>query len=99
MHEMFMVDIKVALYAAFMVTFPWLALQLWKFVAPGLYKEERRAFLPFLFATPILFTLGAALAYYKVVPSAWEFLVGYQQLAPDGTALSIEVEAKVSEYL
>lgn len=99
MHEKFMVDIKVALYAAFMVTFPWLALQVWKFVAPGLYKDEQKAFLPFLLATPILFGLGAFLAYYKVVPSAWEFLLSYQQVASDDTMLRIEAEAKVSEYL
>jgi sec-independent protein translocase protein TatC len=99
MHEKFMVDIKVALYAAFMVTFPWLALQVWKFVAPGLYKDEQRAFLPFLLATPILFGLGAFLAYYKVVPSAWEFLLSYQQVASDDVTLQIEAVAKVSEYL
>ncbi len=99
MHEKFMVDVKVALYAAFMVTFPWLALQVWKFVAPGLYKDEQRAFLPFLLATPVLFGLGAMLAYYKVVPSAWEFLLSYQQVASADTLLRIEAEAKVSEYL
>ena len=99
MHEKFMVDIKVALYAAFMITFPWLALQIWKFVAPGLYKDEQKAFLPFLIATPILFGLGAYLAYAKVVPSAWEFLLSYQQVAGDENMLRIEAEAKVSEYL
>ena len=99
MHEKFMVDVKVALYAAFMVTFPWLALQVWKFVAPGLYKDEQKAFLPFLLATPILFGLGAFLAYYKFVTCAWEFLLSYQQVASDDTMLRIEAEAKVSEYL
>ena len=98
LHEKFIVDIKVALYAAFMFTFPWLALQVWKFVAPGLYKNEQQAFLPFLLATPILFMLGASLAYFVVVPWAWEFLLSYQQVATDA-ALRIEAEARVSEYL
>lgn len=98
LHEKFIVDIKVALYAAFMVSFPWLALQIWKFVAPGLYKNEQQAFLPFLLATPVLFILGASLAYYLVVPWAWDFLLSYQQTASDAS-LRIEAEARVSEYL
>lgn len=96
--EKFVVDIKVALYAAFLVTFPWAALQIWKFVAPGLYRNEQRAFLPFLFATPILFTLGACLAYFVVIPWAWEFLLSFENPGGDGT-LKIAAEAKVNEYL
>ncbi len=97
--EKFVVNIKVALYFAFMITFPLLAVQVWKFVAPGLYKHERGAFAPFLVATPVLFTLGAALAYYVVIPWAWAFLLGFEETAIQGTAIAIEAEAKVNEYL
>lgn len=97
--EKFVVNIKVALYAAFMVTFPLLAVQLWKFIAPGLYSHERGAFLPFLVATPVLFILGASLAYFVVIPWAWEFLLSFEQTALEGTGVRIEAEAKVNEYL
>lgn len=96
--EGFFVNLKVALYAAFIVTFPLLATQIWKFVAPGLYKNERRAFLPFLVATPILFAMGASLAYFLVIPWAWQFLLSFEQAAGTG-AIEIAAEAKVSEYL
>jgi len=96
--EGFFVNLKVALYAAFIVTFPLLATQVWKFVAPGLYRDEKRAFLPFLVATPILFTMGASLAYFVVIPWAWEFLLGFEQAGGIG-AVEITAEAKVSEYL
>jgi len=96
--EGFFVDLKVALYAAFICTFPLLAAQIWKFVAPGLYRNERRAFLPFLVATPILFALGASLAYFMVIPWAWQFLLSFEQAGGTG-AIEIAAEAKVSEYL
>lgn len=96
--EGFFVNLKVALYAAFMVTFPLIALQVWKFVAPGLYRNERRAFLPFLVATPVLFTMGASLAYFIVIPWAWEFLLSFEQ-SGGSDAIQIQAEAKVSEYL
>lgn len=96
--EGFFVNLKVALYAAFIVTFPLLATQIWKFVAPGLYRNEKRAFLPFLLATPILFGLGASLAYFVVIPWAWEFLLSFEQSGSIG-AVEISAEAKVSEYL
>lgn len=96
--EGFFVNLKVALYAAFIVTFPLLATQIWKFVAPGLYRNEKRAFLPFLLATPILFTMGASLAYFVVIPWAWEFLLSFEQSGSIG-AVEISAEAKVSEYL
>ena len=76
--EAFFVEIKVAFFAALMAAFPILANQLWQFVAPGLYKKEKRALLPFLLATPLLFTLGAALAYYIAIPVALHFLLSYQ---------------------
>lgn len=78
LYEAFFVDIKVSLFAAFVLAFPVIANQLWAFVAPGLYKRERNAFLPFLIATPILFTMGAALAYYVVMPMAFRFFLGFQ---------------------
>ena len=96
--EGFFVNLKVALYAAFIVTFPLLATQIWKFVAPGLYRNEKRAFLPFLLATPVLFAMGASLAYFVVIPWAWEFLLGFQQSGSTGV-VEIAAEAKVSEYL
>lgn len=76
--EAFFVRIKVAFFAAAMVSFPVLSNQLWQFVAPGLYRSEKRALLPFLLATPVLFTLGAALAYYVTIPVALHFLLGFQ---------------------
>ncbi len=75
--EVFFVELKVALFAGFMVSFPVIANQLWAFVAPGLYAREKKAFLPFLIATPVLFTAGAALAYFVVMPTAFRFVLGY----------------------
>jgi len=76
--EAFFVEIKVAFFAAMMLAFPVIANQLWQFVAPGLYRNEQRALLPFLLATPILFLSGAALAYYVAIPLALHFLLGFQ---------------------
>ena len=76
--EAFFVEIKVAFFAALMVSFPIIASQLWMFVAPGLYAKEKRAFLPFLIMTPFLFLTGAALAYYVAMPLALHYLLGYQ---------------------
>ncbi|MEL6237900.1 MAG: twin-arginine translocase subunit TatC [Pseudomonadota bacterium] len=75
--EVFFVELKVALFAGFMVSFPIIANQLWAFVAPGLYANEKKAFLPFLIATPVLFLSGAALAYYVVMPTAFLFFLGF----------------------
>jgi len=76
--EAFFVQIKVALFAALMLSFPMLAIQLWRFVAPGLYVREKKAFLPFLLATPIFFGAGAAFAYFVAMPWALHFLLSYQ---------------------
>ncbi|MEQ1725730.1 MAG: twin-arginine translocase subunit TatC, partial [Sphingopyxis sp.] len=76
--EAFFVQLKVALFAAFMLAFPVIATQIWRFVAPGLYGKEKRAFLPFLLATPVLFGLGAGLAYFFAIPMALRFLLGFQ---------------------
>ena len=76
--EAFFVEVKVALFAALMITFPILATQLWKFVAPGLYAKEKKAFLPFLLMTPFFFGAGAAFAYFVAMPWALEFLLGFE---------------------
>jgi len=76
--EAFFVEIKVAFFAALMISFPIVASQLWLFVAPGLYAKEKKAFLPFLMMTPVLFLTGAALAYYVAMPLALHYLLGYQ---------------------
>jgi sec-independent protein translocase protein TatC len=78
MFEAFFVELKVAFFAAIMIAFPVIANQLWQFIAPGLYKKERKALLPFLFATPVLFLMGASLAYFIAIPMALHFLLGFQ---------------------
>ena len=75
--EAFFVEIKVAFFAALMLAFPVIANQIWRFVAPGLYKQEKRALLPFLFATPVLFAMGASLAYFVAIPLALHYLLSF----------------------
>lgn len=96
LYEVFFVELKVALFAGFCLSFPIIANQLWAFVAPGLYAKEKRAFLPFLLATPILFGAGAALAYYVVMPTAFRWFLGFE-----GTAGGLEIQAlpTANEYL
>ncbi len=96
--EAFFTYIKVGAFGAAVIGFPIFAWQLWRFVAPGLYRHEKKAFLPFLLMSPVLFAAGAALVYYFVIPMAWRFLLGFQTGA-DQTVLPIELEAKVGEYL
>lgn len=96
--EAFFTYMKVAFFAGIFLTFPILLIQIWGFVAPGLYKNERRAFLPFLWATPVLFFLGGACVYYMVLPMAWPFFLSFQTSGSE-TALPIQLEARVSEYL
>ncbi|MCB1555680.1 MAG: twin-arginine translocase subunit TatC [Alphaproteobacteria bacterium] len=96
--EAFFTYVKVAFFAGAFLTFPVLAMHVWKFIAPGLYKQERRAFLPFLAATPVLFFLGGAMVYYVVMPLAWRFFLGFQSEAAE-TVLPIQLEARVGEYL
>ncbi|ABD25541.1 Sec-independent protein translocase TatC [Novosphingobium aromaticivorans DSM 12444] len=78
LYEAFFVELKVSMFAAFFISFPVIANQLWAFVAPGLYAREKKAFLPFLFATPILFTMGASLAYFIVMPTAFKWFLGFE---------------------
>lgn len=88
LYEAFFVEVKIAVFAAFFVSFPVIANQIWAFIAPGLYAKEKKAFLPFLIATPILFTMGAALAYYVVMPTAFHFFLKFQ-----GTTGGLKLEA------
>lgn len=97
-HEAFFTHIKVAFFAALFLSFPFVAAQFWKFVAPGLYKNEKQAMLPFLVASPVLFFMGAALAYYFVFPLAWQFFAAFQSMDGAG-GMPIQLETKVSEYL
>ena len=95
--EGFITQVRVGLWTAVCVAFPIIAVQLWLFVAPGLYKNERRAFLPFLFATPVLFIMGGSLAYFVIFPTAWKFFASFQQFGGiDG--ITIELMPKMSDY-
>lgn len=96
--EKFFTDVKVAIFAGAFFAFPMISNQIWMFVAPGLYKNEKRAFLPFLVATPVLFLIGAAFVYYLVLPAAWKFFASFEQAATPGS-LAIELEPKVDQYL
>jgi sec-independent protein translocase protein TatC len=98
LQEAFFTYVKVSFFAAMFIGFPFIACQIWLFVAPGLYKHEKSAFLPFLIATPILFFAGGALVYYYVLPVAWKFFIGFETVGGNGT-LAIQLEAKVNEYL
>ena len=99
LHEKFFTNVKIAFFAAAFFAFPILAAQIWTFVAPGLYRNEKKAFLPFLAFTPLLFFAGGAFVYYLVVPVAWQFFASFEQIAVGGEGLSIELEPKVNEYL
>lgn len=94
--EIFFVELKVALFAGFMVSFPIIANQLWAFVAPGLYAREKKAFLPFLIATPLLFVSGAALAYYVVMPTAFRWFLGF---GGEAGGLAVQALPAAGEYL
>jgi sec-independent protein translocase protein TatC len=98
LYEAFFTRIKVAFFAGAFISFPIIANQLWMFIAPGLYRSEKRALLPFLAATPVLFLLGAALAYYFVFPFAWRFFASFQS-ETGGGGVPIELLPRVSEYL
>ncbi len=96
--EAFFTYVKVAMFTALFVSFPVIASQIWMFVAPGLYKHEKNAFLPFLVATPIMFLLGSAMLYFAVLPWALKFFASFEVPAGEGT-MPIQLEAKMSEYL
>ena len=96
--EYFITQMKVALFGAIFIAFPIIAVEVYKFVAPGLYKNERRAFLPFLVATPLLFILGACMVFFVLMPLALRFFLSLQQTGSNSAA-SIEALFKVSDYL
>jgi sec-independent protein translocase protein TatC len=98
LHEAFFTYLKVSFFAAMFVSFPFIAMQFWRFVAPGLYKHEKRTLAPFLVATPVLFFMGGALVYYLIFPMAWQFFLGFETTGVDGS-LPIQLEAKVDQYL
>lgn len=107
--EGFFVAIKVSLLGGFMLSFPVIAHQMWRFVAPGLYKNEKGAFLPFLISSPVMFLLGASFAFYVVTPLAYDFFLGFQQFGAEGEAvpgdpattpgLSVVFQGSAQEYL
>lgn len=96
--EVFFTYMKVAFFAGTFLTFPILLAQIWLFVAPGLYKNERKAFLPYLIATPVLFFIGGAVVYYLIIPMAWHFFLSFESSGAE-TVLPIQLEARVGEYL
>jgi sec-independent protein translocase protein TatC len=107
LQEGFFVAVSISLLGGLMLSFPYIAYQLWRFVAPGLYKSEKGAFLPFLLASPFMFFLGAAFAFYVVTPLAFDFFLGFQQpgtilgdQAPSGNAVAgIAFQGSAQEYL
>jgi sec-independent protein translocase protein TatC len=94
--EFLFTQMKLALFGAVCLSFPILAIQIYKFVAPGLYKNERKAFMPYLVATPVLFLLGATLVYFVVMPMAMRFFLSMQETSGQ---VQIHLQARVSEYL
>ena len=98
LHEAFLTYLKVAFFTSFFITSPIFLTQIWKFVAPGLYKNEKKALLPYLISTPILFLLGGMLVYYLIMPLAIDFFLSFESAADDNS-IAIQLEAKVNEYL
>tara|TARA_Y100000590_G_scaffold274512_1_gene308209 strand:- start:365 stop:1129 length:765 start_codon:yes stop_codon:yes gene_type:complete len=98
LQETFLTYLKVAFFASFFVTSPFILIQIWKFIAPGLYEHEKSAIMPYLISTPILFFLGGALVYYLVMPLAIKFFLSFESTGL-ATNLPIQLEAKVNEYL
>jgi len=96
LHETFITYLKVSFFAAMFISSPIILTQIWKFVAPGLYKNEKKALLPYLIATPILFLLGGMLVYYLIMPLAIKFFLSFESST---SSLPIQLEAKVNEYL
>jgi len=98
LQETFLTYIKVSFFAAFFITCPYILIQVWKFIAPGLYEHEKSAIMPYLVLTPILFILGGMLVYYLIMPLAIKFFLSFESSGIN-TGLPIQLEAKVNEYL
>jgi sec-independent protein translocase protein TatC len=96
--EIFFTQVKVAMFGGACLGFPMIAAQIWLFVAPGLYRHEKRAFLPFLLWTPVLFIIGASFVYFVMLPFSIKFFGGYQ-VPPTKGVMGIELQARVSDYL
>lgn len=98
--NIFLMNVSVSIFGGFCLAFPFIAFQLWRFVAPGLYKQEQSAFLPFLVASPALFIAGAAFAYYGAMPLAMDFFLSYEERAgADGSGMDLQVLPDASVYL
>ena len=98
LHETFITYLKLSFFTSLFIASPIILTQIWKFIAPGLYKNEKKALLPYMIATPTLFLLGGMLVYYLVMPLAIKFFLTFETAAISGT-LPIQLEAKVNEYL
>ena len=99
-HKVFFTYVSVAMFGGLFIAFPIIATQLWRFIAPGLYKTEQKAFLPFLIASPVLFVIGAAFAYYAALPLAFDFFLSFERVPdPSGDGIKIEFLGTVDEYL
>ena len=99
-HKVFFTYVSVAMFGGLFVAFPIIATQLWRFIAPGLYKTEQSAFLPFLIASPVLFVIGAAFAYYAALPLAFDFFLSFEKTPdPGGDGIDIKFLGTVDEYL
>ena len=98
LQETFLTYLKVSFFTAFFVTCPYILMQIWKFIAPGLYKHEKIAILPYLILTPVLFFIGGMLVYYLIMPLAIKFFLSFESTGLS-TNLPIQLEAKVNEYL
>ena len=106
LQEGFMTAISISLFGGFVLSFPYIGMQMWRFVAPGLYRSEKNAFLPFLIASPVLFFIGASFAFYVVLPLAYDFFLGFQQglgaggeVAEGAEGASIAFQGSMKEYL
>ena len=98
LQETFLTYLKVSFFAAFFITSPFILIQIWKFIAPGLYNHEKKAIMPYLILTPVLFLLGGMLVYYLIMPLAIKFFLSFESIGVS-TNLPIQLEAKVNEYL
>ena len=95
----FMVNVKISFFGGFIVSFPFIGFQIWRFIAPGLYKKEKLAFLPFLIASPLLFIIGAAFAYFVVLPLAFNFFLSFQNTTDLNNLVGIKYLGTINEYL
>jgi len=98
----FFTQVRISVFGGLVLSFPVISYQLWRFVAPGLYKQEKRAFLPFIIASPLLFMLGCAFAFYVLLPLVYDFFLGFQQFGGDpagGQDVTIQFLGTINEYL